>query len=76
MLHSSEWHRWDPHIHAPGTALEDSFEDAWDEYLAKIDSATPAVVALGVTDYLSVRTYEEFRRRVGEGQTVPVGDGK
>ena len=25
----SVWHRWDPHIHTPGTALEDQFNDDW-----------------------------------------------
>ena len=22
----SEWHRWEPHIHAPGTVLNNQFE--------------------------------------------------
>jgi hypothetical protein len=38
----SHWHRWDPHIHAPGTILNDLFGrdldkfdggDVWDKYL-------------------------------------------
>lgn len=56
----SLWHRWDPHIHAPGTILEDEFEgpDAWEEYLVRIETATPTVAALGITDYWSIDLYE------------------
>jgi ABC-type lipoprotein export system ATPase subunit len=61
--HSSEWHRWDPHIHAPGTALEDGFLNNWEAYFASLEQATPSVTVLGITDYLSIRTYEEFLAR-------------
>jgi energy-coupling factor transporter ATP-binding protein EcfA2 len=56
----SLWRRWDPHIHAPGTVLEDKFKgpDVWEEYLAGIETATPTVAALGITDYWSVDLYE------------------
>lgn len=41
LLRGSEWRRWDPHIHAPGTVLNDQYpsfegeptEEAWDLYL-------------------------------------------
>ena len=26
----SRWHRWDPHLHAPGTLLNDQFGGDWD----------------------------------------------
>ncbi len=61
----SEWLRWDPHIHAPGTVLEDRFRGDWDGYFAAIEAATPAVAALGVTDYMGVGCYEEFLKRRG-----------
>lgn len=59
----SRWFRWEPHIHAPGTALNDQFNgaDSWGEYLAKIETATPAIRALGVTDYYLLDTYERVR---------------
>jgi len=48
----SQWLRWEPHIHAPGTVLNDQFKgaDTWEEYLAKIEASTPTIRALGVTD--------------------------
>lgn len=54
----SVWRRWDPHIHTPGTAMNNQFgEDAWDEYLTRLESADPPIEALGITDYCSVDEY-------------------
>jgi hypothetical protein len=49
----SRWHRWEPHVHAPGTVLNDQFtgEDAWGRYFKAIEDASPAIRALGITDY-------------------------
>jgi hypothetical protein len=35
----SEWHRWEPHIHAPGTILNTQFgnADPWEAYLATLE---------------------------------------
>ncbi|TBG10682.1 hypothetical protein ELG79_32990 (plasmid) [Rhizobium leguminosarum] len=59
----SRWLRWEPHIHAPGTVLNDQFKgtDTWEEYLAKIEATAPAIRALGVTDYYLLDTYERVR---------------
>src|SRR5271156_4949754 len=56
----SRWHRWEPHVHAPGTVLNDQFKgpDSWEHYLKALETATPAMRALGVTDYYSTETYE------------------
>lgn len=56
----SHWHRWEPHIHAPGTVLNDQFKgsDKWETYLAALEAATPPIRAIGVTDYYSTETYE------------------
>ena len=56
----SQWHRWDPHIHAPGTLFNDQFEGDWEGYLSAIESATPSVKALGITDYCTLNSYREF----------------
>ena len=64
----SMWHRWDPHLHAPGTLLSDQFNGDWDAYLRRIENATPAIMALGVTDYFCIRTYREVRKRKAEGR--------
>jgi energy-coupling factor transporter ATP-binding protein EcfA2 len=70
----SLWHRWDPHIHAPGTILEDEFEgpDAWEEYLVRIETATPTVAALGITDYWSIDLYERVMAAQAEDRLPDV----
>ena len=57
----SHWHRWEPHVHAPGTVLNDQFKGAnsWERYLGALETATPMIRALGVTDYYSTDTYEQ-----------------
>lgn len=60
----SVWHRWDPHIHAPGTIKNDGFggdDDVFDNYIALINSADPPIRALGVTDYYILDSYERVR---------------
>jgi energy-coupling factor transporter ATP-binding protein EcfA2 len=63
------WHRWDPHLHAPGTVLNDQFKggDNWERYLAALESASPSIRALGVTDYYVLDSYERVleRKRAG-----------
>ena len=58
----SEWHRWDPHIHAPGTSQEDHFGGDWEGYLTRIEKSSPAIRALGITDYLCINTYKQVRQ--------------
>jgi energy-coupling factor transporter ATP-binding protein EcfA2 len=57
----SEWCRWEPHIHAPGTILNNQFGDKspWDDYLSSIEMLTPKIEALAVTDYYLTQTYEK-----------------
>jgi ABC-type lipoprotein export system ATPase subunit len=64
----SIWHRWDPHLHAPGTLLNDQFGGNWETYLETIEKATPSIAALGVTDYFCIQTYKEVRKRKAEGR--------
>ncbi len=56
----ARWYRWEPHVHAPGTVLNDQFKgaDSWDRYLKALETATPAIRAIGVTDYYSTESYE------------------
>ena len=67
----SIWHRWDPHIHAPGTLLSDQFNGDWDGYLTAIEKSDPIIRALGVTDYLCLGTYKEVRRRKQQDKRLP-----
>jgi len=62
----SIWHRWDPHIHGPGTVLSDQFNGDWEGYLSAIEKSDPIIRALGVTDYFCIQTYKEVRRRQEE----------
>lgn len=61
----SEWRRWEPHIHAPGTVMNNQFSgpNAWDDYLTALEQATPVIEAIAVTDYYVTETYEEVLRR-------------
>jgi energy-coupling factor transporter ATP-binding protein EcfA2 len=68
----SVWHRWDPHLHAPGTLLSDQFKGDWDAYLSKIEKSEPRIVALGVTDYFCIETYKEVRKRKAAGRLPDV----
>ena len=65
ITRGSEWRRWEPHIHAPGTVMNDQFSgpDAWEKYLAALEAATPVIEAVAVTDYYVTDTYEEVVRR-------------
>ena len=66
----SEWHRWEPHIHAPGTILNNQFgsADPWATYLSALESLTPKVEAIGVTDYYVTDTYEELLKHQAGGR--------
>ncbi|KQW50981.1 hypothetical protein ASC77_25340 [Nocardioides sp. Root1257] len=70
----SIWRRWDPHIHAPGTALNNQFgADDWDEYLTLIETSDPRIEALGVTDYYSIEDYEKVVGFKADGRLPDVG---
>lgn len=59
----SVWQRWDPHLHAPGTLLNDQFAGDWAGYLRALGAADPPVVALGITDYSTLASYKEVKQR-------------
>ncbi|MEJ7592480.1 MAG: TrlF family AAA-like ATPase [Planctomycetaceae bacterium] len=66
----SDWHRWEPHIHAPGTILNNQFgsDDPWETYLTTLEGRTPTIEAIAVTDYYVTDTYEEFLRHKVAGR--------
>src|ERR1035437_4137956 len=66
----SEWRRWEPHIHAPGTVLNNQFGggDPWGSYLTTIEGLTPKIEAIAVTDYYVTDTYEEVLRQKAAGR--------
>lgn len=65
----SKWLRWEPHIHTPGTVLNDQFgaSNPWEEYLTKIEDATPEIKALGVTDYYLTDCYKQVVEKKKKG---------
>lgn len=69
----SSWKRWDPHIHAPGTLLNDQYKDDWEGYLGRLESATPTIQALGITDYFSIEGYRQVVARKKQGRLPNVG---
>jgi hypothetical protein len=70
----SEWHRWEPHIHAPGTILNDQFggADPWAAYLTTLETLTPRIEAIGVTDYYLTDSYEQVLRQKAAGRLPDV----
>lgn len=70
----SEWRRWEPHIHAPGTVLNNQFGGGtpWETYLTSLESVTPRIEAIAVTDYYLTDTYEEVLRHKAAGRLSDV----
>lgn len=68
----SVWRRWNPHIHAPGTLINDQFGSDWEKYLTAIEQATPTVEVLGITDYSSVECYKAVKARRDSGRLANV----
>ena len=66
----SEWHRWEPHIHAPSTILNNQFgaADPWGAYFTTLDSVTPNIEAIALTEYYVTDTYEELLKHKAIGR--------
>lgn len=71
----SLWHRWDPHIHSPGTALNDQYPEinGWESFLSAIEASDPPIRALGITDYFGVEAYEQTLQHQRDGRLAGVG---
>lgn len=72
----SVWHRWEPHIHIPGTVLNDQFtkgESSLSEFCDAIESSTPNIRALGITDYYTISSYETIVQLKSNGRLTEVG---
>ena len=67
------WRRWDPHVHAPGTQLNNLFTgaDPWEDYLTKLEATTPALEVIGLTDYYNTGTYERLREEKNTNGRLP-----
>lgn len=71
----SLWNRWDPHIHAPGTALNDQYKgaDPMEEFITRVENSEPRIRALGVTDYFGIEGYEKVVAAKQSGRLPDVG---
>lgn len=74
ITRGSEWRRWDPHIHQPGTLLNNQFGggDPWGTYLSTIEALTPKIEAIGATDYYVTDTYEQLLAHQANGRIPDV----
>ena len=70
----AEWHRWEPHIHAPGTLMNNQFKGprAWEDYLSALEKATPTIEAIAVTDYYVTDAYESVVKYRANGRLPDV----
>jgi hypothetical protein len=70
----SEWRRWEPHIHAPGTVINDQYKGstAWDDYLSALEAVNPTIQAIAVTDYYVLDTYTEMLTHKAAGRLPEV----
>lgn len=71
----SIWHRWDPHIHTPGTALNDQYngDKPWAAFLGAVEASSPPIRALGITDYFGIERYEQVAAEKCQGRLPGVG---
>jgi hypothetical protein len=71
----SLWHRWDPHLHTPGTALNNQYRGAspWEDFLKAIETSDPPIRALGITDYFGIERYEQVLDQQLLGRLPDVG---
>ncbi|WP_420208772.1 TrlF family AAA-like ATPase [Candidatus Electronema sp. JC] len=73
----SEWRKWDLHIHAPKTKLNDQFKtsdgsDVWKSYCQKLHDSD--VQVFGIADYFSIDSYlsvcEKYKARYPDSPKV------
>lgn len=65
------WQRWDPHIHAPGTVLNNQFptgEAGWEAFIQQLEASSPVIKALGITDYYSFEQYQKVAEYKEQGR--------
>ena len=64
----SIWRRWDLHVHAPGTQLNNAYgaaDDAvWNQFIDELESSP--VHVFGITDYFCCDTFFELKQRYAE----------
>ncbi len=60
-IKGSIWHRWEPHIHMPGTLKEDKYgADSIEDFVTALNKCNPKIKAIGITDYSVLESYEKL----------------
>ena len=62
----SIWRKWDLHLHAPGTKLNNQFKGKWKEYFLELEQLDDISV-LGITDYYCVEDYFKVKEHKEQG---------
>ncbi|MEZ5342757.1 MAG: hypothetical protein R2706_15325 [Acidimicrobiales bacterium] len=69
LSQGSTWRRWDPHVHMPGTLLNDQFSGlSVDEALEALGTQPRRIEAIGVTDYFTTAKLQAGDRRPSRGE--------
>lgn len=64
----SLWRRWDPHVHLPGTLLNDQFKGmSIEDALEALANTSPPVEVIGVTDYFTTDSYRRAATALESG---------
>lgn len=63
----SIWRKWDLHIHAPGTALNDLYKNDWEAYIRALADLKDIPV-LGITDYYGLEGYLKVKEAKEQGR--------
>jgi hypothetical protein len=64
----SVWRRWEPHIHVPGTLLEDQYTIDIDEFCRRVTAARPVVEAVCVTEYYVLDSFYKIEAAWRDGK--------
>jgi len=72
----AEWRKWDLHIHAPTSALNNQFSgttnaEKWENYIQALEQIDDVAV-LGITDYFSAEGYLTLREHQKNGRLPKV----
>lgn len=68
-MRGAVWHRWEPHIHVPGTLLNNQYGAmSIDDFCTAIGALNPRIRALGITDYYITASYEKLAKAKEAGK--------
>lgn len=64
----SMWRRWDLHVHTPDTLKNNGFNEDWDQFINKVESAPPEISVVGFTDYYRIAGYKKLLQEKQSGR--------